>query len=79
MNAKTRQILDKMIAHSRQGFDIIPAFYQPIYGRSNAVSAAIRAGKKMGLIEVAGTDGHGKPIYRAVMPSTTHDAPSDLN
>jgi hypothetical protein len=75
MNLKTETILNKMLETARAGHDVYPFMFQPIMGRSNSVSAAIREGKKRGLLIEAGKDGVGKPFYRAAMPAATHVAP----
>lgn len=72
MDAKTREVMENMLLVAREGNDIIPAFFQPLRGRSNAVSAAVRALKAQGLIEQSGVDGMGKPKYALVMPTATH-------
>jgi len=71
-NAKTQEMMENMLLVAREGHDIIPAFFQPLRGRSNTVSAAIRELKKQGLIEQNGVDGTGKPKYALVMPTATH-------
>lgn len=71
-NPKTQEMMDAMIAYAREGKDIIPAFFQPVFGRSNTVSAAIRGLKAQGLIEQNGEDGTGKPKYALVAPAATH-------
>ena len=68
------QILADMIAHAKTGADIYPFMFQPMLGRSNAVSAAIRKAKKTGALVEAGKDGTGKPFYRAPLPAPTHQA-----
>lgn len=68
------QILADMIAHAKTGADIYPFMFQPMLGRSNAVSAAIRKAKKTGALVEAGKDGTGKPFYRAPIPAPTHQA-----
>ena len=75
MNLKTETILNEMIKTARAGHDIYPFMFQPLMGRSNSVSAAIREGKKRGLLVEAGKDGTGRPFYRAAMPAATHKAP----
>lgn len=70
----TDQILAKMIAHAKTGADIYPFMFQPMLGRSNAVSAAIRKAKASGALVEAGKDGTGKPFYRAPTPTPTHQA-----
>ena len=72
MNTATQTMLAEMIDLSRQGFDIIPAHFQPMRGISNTVSAAIRCGVKAGKIVQNGVDGLGKPMYAAVLPKITH-------
>jgi len=72
MTPKTAAKLNEILTAARQGQDIYPAFFQPIYGTSASVSAAVRAAKKMGFIEQAGIDGFGKPYYRAKVPAATH-------
>ena len=75
MNAQTQRILNQMIEHARNGHEIIPMFFQPRpYGVSNHVSAAIRQGLKLGLIEKSGLDGIGKPKSKLVEIKTTHAA-----
>ena len=71
--------LEQIVSAARAGHEIIPAFFQPIYGRSNAVSAAIRMALKAGLIEIAGLDGCGKPKYRATAPKATHTGNATVN
>lgn len=77
MNTKTQEMMNQIVAHARTGAEVYPMMFQPIVGRSNVVSAAIRAAKKAGLIEQSGTDGLGKPKYRAVF-NTTHTAPTAI-
>ena len=72
MNTATQTVLNEMLAHARAGHDIIPMFFQPIRGRSNAVSAAIRVALKNGLLVQNGVDGCGKPKYAAAVPAATH-------
>jgi hypothetical protein len=71
-NAKTQEMMENMLLVAREGRDIIPAFFQPLRGRSNTVGAAIRILKAQGLIEQNGVDGTGKPKYALVMPTATH-------
>ena len=71
-NPKTKEMMENMLLVAREGRDIIPAFFQPLRGRSNTVGAAIRALKAQGLIEQDGVDGTGKPKYSLVMPAETH-------
>ena len=70
----TDQILADMIAYAKTGADIYPFMFQPMLGRSNAVSAAIRKAKASGALVEAGKDGTGKPFYRAPLPAPTHQA-----
>ena len=79
MNPKTLEILESMIAHARSGHEIIPAFFQPRFGISNSVSAAIRAGIKAGILEASGKDGCGKPKYRLATPAATHSGTEAVN
>jgi len=79
MNPKTEKVIQDMLAHARHGSDIIPMFFQPIRGRSNTVSAAIRTAKARGLIEANGKDGSGNIKYRAVMPTSTHSSTKTVN
>lgn len=78
LSPATQKMLDEMIAFGRGGRDILPMFFQPLRGRSNTVSAAIRAGKKLGLLVEAGLDGSHKPFYRVALPTATHEAPKAL-
>ena len=78
MSPKTEKMMQEMIAHARAGHEIIPAFWQPLHGRSNTVSAAIRAARKRGLLIEAGEDGLGRPTYRAPIPAATHAAPAAI-
>lgn len=73
------KILAEMIAHAKAGHDVIPAFFQPRLGRSNTVSAAVRAGLKRGLLVPAGKDGTGKPKYTIATPAATHTASTMVN
>jgi len=77
-NAKTEAMISKMVAHAHKGFEIIPMFFQPIYGRSNTVSAAIRLAKVRGLLVESGLDGSGKPKYAAPVKVVTHPAPASV-
>ena len=76
MNAKTEAKLNEILEAGKHGMEIIPMFFQSRRGIDASVSAAIRVGKKRGLIEQAGVDGIGKPKYRVVMPQATHNAPA---
>lgn len=78
MSPKTRAMLDQMLDHANAGHDIYPHMFQPLRGQSNTVSAAIRAGKKLGLIEENGKNGLGQPKYRAVEMASTHAAPAAI-
>ena len=49
---------------AQNGQEIYPFMFQPIIGRSNEVSGAIRKLKKEGFLEIAGNDGLGKPFYK---------------
>jgi hypothetical protein len=73
------QILDEMIAYAKTGADIYPFMFQPMMGRSNSVSAAIRKAKKAGSLVEAGKDGNGKPFYRAPVKAATHCASVAIN
>jgi hypothetical protein len=79
MNPATEAMIERMLETSRNGHDIIPMMFQPVRGRSNTVSAAIRVALSRGLIEQAGVDGLGKPKYRAVMPRATHPTTTSFN
>lgn len=74
MNAQTETMMNEIVSYARTGREVYPMMFQPRNGRSNTVSAAIRAAKKLGLIEQAGLDGTGRPKYRATIPATTHTA-----
>lgn len=76
MTPATEAKLNEILEVARLGHEIIPMFFQPIMGRSNTVSAAIRVALKKGLLEQAGVDGCGKPKYRAPLPKPTHAAPA---
>jgi hypothetical protein len=69
-NSATEKMMAEMVAFARDGGEIIPMMFQPLRGRSNTVSAAIRKAKALGLIEQSGLDGCGKPKYRAVIRAT---------
>lgn len=73
MNTKTAQMMEAMIAHAKAGNDVIPMFFQPLRGRSNTVSAAIRCATKRGLLVQNGVDGMGNPKYAAPIPAATHE------
>ena len=75
MNSKTEAKLNAILAHARNGNEIIPMFFQPIIGTDASVSAAIRIALKRGLLVKCGVDGDGKPKYRAPTPAATHEAP----
>lgn len=79
MNTETQKMIAEMVAAARAGQKILPAFWQPIRGRSNTVSAAIAAAKKAGLLVEGGKDGCGKPYYVAAVPAATHAAPASVN
>ena len=79
MAPETKKMMDEIVSYARAGHEIYPMMFQPLMGRSNTVSAAIRTAKKLNLIEQHDVDGLGKPIYRAVMPNATHAAPATLN
>lgn len=79
MHNKTAKILQEMIDHANAGHEIIPMFFQPMRGRSNYVSAAIRFALKNNLLEPAGVDGVGRPKYRAVEIRTIHTASESIN
>lgn len=71
MTRTTETILASMIEVGRST-EIIPMFFQPVMGRCNKVSAAVRMGLKTGAIYQDGTDGMGKPKYRTAVPASTH-------
>ena len=79
MQAKTTEKMNEIVAAARAGHAIYPAFWQPRRGVSNTISAAIRAALKANLLEIAGTDGCGKPYYRAALPAATHAASATVN
>lgn len=76
MNTATEAKLNEILAFAREGREVLPMMFQPVMGRSNAVSAAIRIALKRGLLVQDGVDGCGKPKYRAPMPTATHTAPA---
>jgi hypothetical protein len=76
---RTEALITEMVAHARNGHDVIPAFFQPVVGRSNHVSAAIRTAVKRGLLVQNGVDGTGKPKYAAVVPSATHASTTSIH
>ena len=78
MNAKTLEIMNEMVAHARDGYEIYPTFWQPLRGISASVSAAIRAAKKQGLLVQSGLDGVGRPKYAAPLKAATHEAPATI-
>lgn len=77
MNAATQKMLKEIIEYARTGKEVYPAFFQPIIGSSNTVSAAIRHAKKAGILEQSGIDGCGKPKYRLAI-KITHQAPGAM-
>lgn len=79
MNSKTEAMMIEMVKAARAGSDIYPFMWQPMMGRSNTVSAAIRLAKKQGLLVEAGKDGTGKPFYRAPAPAPTHPGTQAVN
>lgn len=79
MNSKTEAMMIEMVKATRGGSDIYPFMWQPMMGRSNTVSAAIRLAKKQGLLVEAGKDGTGKPFYRAPVPTPTHSGTQAVN
>ena len=79
MDANTKAKMDEILEAARAGHEIIPMFFQPRFGRSNAVSAAIRMALKKGLIVQSGVDGMGKPKYRIATPTATHNAPATVH
>lgn len=79
MNNKTEAMMIEMVKAARAGSDIYPFMWQPIVGRSNAVSAAIRLAKKQGLLVEAGKDETGKPFYRAAVQTQTHLGTNTVN
>jgi hypothetical protein len=65
MNAKTTAALEEIKSAIRAGQDkITPAIFSHCFGRA-ATSAAFRAAKAQGIIEVAYTSCAGTPVYRA--------------
>lgn len=78
-NAETEAMITKIVDHAREGYEIYPMFFQPVRGRSNTVSAAIRVAKSRGLIEQCGVDGVGKPMYKAVWQPATHTVSQTVN
>lgn len=79
MNNKTEAMMIEMVKAARAGSDIYPFMWQPVVGRSNAVSAAIRLAKKQRLLVEAGKDGTGKPFYRAAVRKQTHLGTNTVN
>jgi len=79
MKTATQTMLTDMIDFAKAGNDIIPMFFQPVRGRSNTVSAAIRTGKKLGLIIEGGLDRMGKPFYVLPIPTATHAGTAAIN
>ena len=73
------KILAEMTAHAKTGAKVYPFMWQPVMGRSNAVSAAVRMAKKSGALIEGGKDGVGKPYYVAPIPAATHAAPASVN
>lgn len=73
------KILAEMISYAKTGAKVYPFMWQPVFGRSNHVSAAVRMAKKSGLLIEGGKDGTGKPYYVAPMPAATHAAPESVN
>jgi len=65
MNAQTTAALNEIKAAAAAGQQMIaPVTFSPFFGRA-AVSAAFRAAKAQGIIEVAYTSCAGTPVYRA--------------
>lgn len=79
MSPKTQALVNEIVAAANAGHEIIPMFWQPVIGRSNTVSAAIRAAKARGLLVDAGVDGCGKPKYRAPIKAATHAGSAAIN
>lgn len=77
MNAD--KIIAEMVAHAKTGAKVYPFMWQPVFGRSNHVSAAVRKAKKAGLLIEGGKDGTGKPYYIAPMPAATHAVSNTVN
>ena len=73
------KILSEMIEYAKTGADVYPFMWQPAFGRSNKVSAAVRMAKKSGALVEGGKDGTGKPYYVAPVPTATHAAPVSSN
>lgn len=69
MNTDTENKLNEIMTHANAGYEIIPAFFQPIRGRSNSVSAAIRHALKNNMLEQCRVDGMGKPKYIKARPA----------
>ena len=65
MKPETEAMITKMKEHVANGHALYPIYFQPVRGRSNTVSAAIRVAKSRGIIREAGLDGVGKPYYEA--------------
>ena len=79
MQVATEKMMNEMAKAARAGQKIIPAFWQPLHGRSNTVTAAITAAKKAGLLVEGGKDGTGRPYYVAPVPVATHAGTGALN
>lgn len=79
MTPATEKKFNEILKAAKAGHEIIPAFFQPIYGTSNSVSAAIRAALKRGLLVEAGKDGCGKPKYKAAPVTTNHNGNGTVN
>lgn len=79
MNAQTEKMIAEMVAFAKTGKDVYPFMFQPMLGRSNTVSAAIRLAVKRGLLVQAGKDGTGKPKYAAPAIVATHAGTGAVN
>jgi hypothetical protein len=64
MKPQTQAMLSEIMKYAETGKDIYPFMFQPKFGRSNTVSAAIRHALKNKMIEKSGVDGMGKPKYK---------------
>lgn len=78
-NEATQAKMNEILAAAKVGCEIIPAFFQPRFGRSNAVSAAIRALLKSGAIVQCGKDGMGNPKYSLAIAPANHAGNATLN
>ena len=72
MTPATEKKLNQIMLDANAGNEIIPAFYQPNFGTSASIPAAIRAALKRGLLVQDGKDGCGNPKYKAAPVATNH-------